>query len=549
MFKKFHLITIAIVTAVWLLFVLTSIFVKNSLSNQVIQQNYEQYGDNLASTIVNNVWSKYFPIIGYLQTQSEEMYETFPQFNSLMAEMRELTNVHNLLSTKIHLNNGQILEIDDVDIKENLGFFGSLFSSSFDNITSIKSIRSKVVKSAQVTRGNSTSNTQVIKVFAPVKLNANNLSKELSPLALQAEGVLELNFDITQNLKSISWLFFIAIILITLAVITIVILFVITSNKVEKFSPEEGGQIGDLVDKNKFLEEASKEKAKLIAKLGHELRTPLNAIIGFAEILKNESMGEIDNPQYKEFISDIHKSGQHLLNVVNNILDSARNDGDLQEITLEEVDFTKVVKETMQSLIAKASEKKLNLSHNITGYHLIVNSNPKRIKQIMANIFSTISKVAQLDSEVVIKLWHDEEKKIVNLTFSDTALNYSEEELNVINSKKSEEVEISISQKITELMHGKFTVSKSDGRGTIFFISFPLVDAIPPLEVKKPAASELQEIAQEEQQNDAPAENETMEQQNLSEPTLEKSDSIEENNNAEQNESNQERSEDSKGEQ
>ena len=71
-------------------------------------------------------------------------------------------------------------------------------------------------------------------------------------------------------------------------------------------------------------EEANHAKSRFLATMSHELRTPLNAILGFSEIMRSEILGPHENPIYKEYANDIHQSGQHLLNLINEILDISR---------------------------------------------------------------------------------------------------------------------------------------------------------------------------------------------------------------------------------
>src|SRR5690606_24703278 len=71
-------------------------------------------------------------------------------------------------------------------------------------------------------------------------------------------------------------------------------------------------------------EEANLAKSRFLASMSHELRTPLNAILGFSEVMANEVLGPVGNETYKDYAGDIHQSGQHLLNLINEILDLSR---------------------------------------------------------------------------------------------------------------------------------------------------------------------------------------------------------------------------------
>src|SRR5262249_49067428 len=89
---------------------------------------------------------------------------------------------------------------------------------------------------------------------------------------------------------------------------------------------------------------ASRSKSEFLANISHELRTPLNAIIGFSEIMREEIFGPIGSPQYHEYISDVLASAQHLLEVINDILDIAKAEAGKLELSEDTVDIAAVVR-------------------------------------------------------------------------------------------------------------------------------------------------------------------------------------------------------------
>jgi two-component system cell cycle sensor histidine kinase PleC len=92
-------------------------------------------------------------------------------------------------------------------------------------------------------------------------------------------------------------------------------------------------------------EEANLAKSRFLATMSHELRTPLNAILGFSEIMRAEILGQHNNPTYKEYANDIHQSGQHLLNLINEILDISRIEAGRYELHEAALDLTEVVED------------------------------------------------------------------------------------------------------------------------------------------------------------------------------------------------------------
>ena len=93
---------------------------------------------------------------------------------------------------------------------------------------------------------------------------------------------------------------------------------------------------------------ASRTKTEFMANMSHELRTPLNAIIGFSEIIKNDTFGPVGSTKYREYASDIHESGNHLLALINDILDVAKIESGTSELHEEVIDVPDTVRSVMR---------------------------------------------------------------------------------------------------------------------------------------------------------------------------------------------------------
>ncbi len=99
----------------------------------------------------------------------------------------------------------------------------------------------------------------------------------------------------------------------------------------------------DLVAAKLKAEDANRAKSMFLANMSHELRTPLNAVIGFAEIIKDELLGAINEPRYRDYAADIHNSGKHLLRVINDILDMTKVEAGTYQLREDVCDVAKVV--------------------------------------------------------------------------------------------------------------------------------------------------------------------------------------------------------------
>ncbi len=116
----------------------------------------------------------------------------------------------------------------------------------------------------------------------------------------------------------------------------------------------------------KRAEDASLAKSKFLATMSHELRTPLNAILGFSEVMKGEMLGPMGNPAYRGYAGDIHESGQHLLKLINEVLDISRIEAGRYELTERPVQLDAVARDCHRLMRLRADGKGLKIVENIT---------------------------------------------------------------------------------------------------------------------------------------------------------------------------------------
>jgi len=152
---------------------------------------------------------------------------------------------------------------------------------------------------------------------------------------------------------------------------------------------------------------ASRAKSEFLANMSHELRTPLNAIIGFSEILTRQVFGPLGSDRYNSYVSDIHNSGNHLLGIINDILDLSK--AEAGKLTLDEtkVDLPVVVSRCLRMLREKAAEQGVRIvSHIPAGTpHLLADS--RLVSQVVINLLSNAIKFTRQGGAVVVSLASD----------------------------------------------------------------------------------------------------------------------------------------------
>lgn len=148
-------------------------------------------------------------------------------------------------------------------------------------------------------------------------------------------------------------------------------------------------------------ENSNRLKSEFLANMSHELRTPLNAILGFSEIIKAEVFGP-GVPKYREYARDIHGAGDHLLSLINDILDLSKAEAGKLELRREDVDLAKLVKECVRLVRARASERKLKIVVAIEPLPLL-EIDRLRIKQVLLNLLSNAIKFTHEGGTITVE--------------------------------------------------------------------------------------------------------------------------------------------------
>ena len=153
-------------------------------------------------------------------------------------------------------------------------------------------------------------------------------------------------------------------------------------------------------DSRRRAEEANLAKSRFLATMSHELRTPLNAIIGFSEIMKEELLGPLDNDSYKEYVSDIHSSGDHLLNLINEILDLSRVEAGKYELHEEAISIVEVLNDCNTLMMLRAKNKDIKIKITAEPDMNRVWADERAIRQITLNLMSNAVKFTPQGGEI-----------------------------------------------------------------------------------------------------------------------------------------------------
>ncbi|MDA1327010.1 MAG: PAS domain-containing sensor histidine kinase [Proteobacteria bacterium] len=239
-----------------------------------------------------------------------------------------------------------------------------------------------------------------------------------------------------------------------------------------------------LHDAKETADTASQTKSEFLANMSHELRTPLNAIMGFSEVIKNEMFGHVAIPQYVEYARDIHASGSHLLDIINDILDLSKVEAGKFMLSEENVALEEVVFAVCNIIKGKADEKNLHIAPRLPGIMPRLYADKRALKQMMLNLLSNAVKFTPADGEVSISA-KVEENGGVAIVISDSGIGISEDDMQKVlapfgqvDSVLAREHEgtglgVPLVKAMIELHGGTLTFDSAPGEGSVMTLRFP----------------------------------------------------------------------------
>ncbi|MFB3082572.1 MAG: response regulator [Gammaproteobacteria bacterium] len=150
---------------------------------------------------------------------------------------------------------------------------------------------------------------------------------------------------------------------------------------------------------------ANQAKSEFLAAMSHELRTPLNAIIGFSELMHIQALGPIGSPKYQEFARDIFASGQHLLELINDILDLSQIESGEAILCEDDIEVSDVIRSVLKMVEEEANGKNIKLELECPDELPKLHADRRKLKQILINLLANAIKFTASGGEIVIKTW------------------------------------------------------------------------------------------------------------------------------------------------
>ena len=251
---------------------------------------------------------------------------------------------------------------------------------------------------------------------------------------------------------------------------------------------QQSQHLADLADKyareKTRAESANRSKSEFLANMSHELRTPLNAIIGFSEVMQAQMFGPLGSGKYNEYSRDIHRSGQFLLDVINDILDMSKIEAGRVQLETEKTSLNTIFDEAMRLVGARALEGKVAVERNIPKSLEIV-ADRRALKQVFINLLSNAVKFTPEGGSVQINAALDGEW--VNVQMIDTGIGipawdieklgrpFEQVENQFTKSKGGSGLGLAISKSLIELHGGELQIRSTVGSGTEVTVRLPRI--------------------------------------------------------------------------
>jgi GAF domain-containing protein len=238
----------------------------------------------------------------------------------------------------------------------------------------------------------------------------------------------------------------------------------------------------EIEDKSRQLEAASQHKSEFLANMSHELRTPLNAIIGFSEVLGERLFGELNEKQ-EEYLKDIHASGQHLLSLINDILDLSKIEAGRMELELADFHLPQAIDNALVLVRERALRRGITLEQSIDPHLGDIRGDERKVKQVLLNLLSNAIKFTPEGGRIEVRA-----KPVngsVEVSVIDTGVGIAPEDQEAIFEEfrqvgtAAKKVEgtglgLALSRKFIELHGGRIWVDSQVGVGSTFTFTIPV---------------------------------------------------------------------------
>ena len=232
-------------------------------------------------------------------------------------------------------------------------------------------------------------------------------------------------------------------------------------------------------------ESSNRAKSAFLANMSHELRTPLNAILGFAEVMDHELLGPLGSERYLKYAADIRWSGNHLLQLINDVLDLSKVEAGRAELSEEPLDLPNIARECLRLLDERARDARIQWRERLPEGLPALRADARSLRQILLNLLSNAVKFTGPEGTVTIGARRADDGGLA-LTVADTGSGIAAADLPhifepfryrsnalITRGKEGTGLGLSICKRLTELHGGAIEIDSEIGHGTTVTVRFP----------------------------------------------------------------------------
>jgi PAS domain S-box-containing protein len=245
----------------------------------------------------------------------------------------------------------------------------------------------------------------------------------------------------------------------------------------------------ELVDARLRAEKASSTKSDFLARVSHEIRTPLNSIIGFSEVMMAERFGAVGNERYREYLRDIHTSGEHLLSLINDLLDLSKIEAGKLELTFSSVALNDLTQQCVAIMQPQAARQRIIVRTSLSQAQPKVVADARSLRQIILNLLSNSIKFTGAGGQVIISTALADDGEAI-LRVRDTGIGMSEQEMVAAmepfrqlatathGGSGGSGLGLPLTKALTEANRASFQLRSAPREGTLVEIIFPAAQAL-----------------------------------------------------------------------
>jgi signal transduction histidine kinase len=240
--------------------------------------------------------------------------------------------------------------------------------------------------------------------------------------------------------------------------------------------------VGEIQQKGRELEVANKHKSAFLASMSHELRTPLNAIIGFSEVLLARLFGELNEKQ-EDYLKDIHSSGKHLLNLINDVLDLSKVEAGRMDLEPSQFDLPSALSDAMTLIRERAMKHGIELKLDVQQGLGPITADERKFKQILLNLLSNAVKFTPDGGRVEVRATRVE--RAIEIAVSDTGIGIAPEDQEAVfeefrqvgadytSKQEGTGLGLALTRRFVELHGGRIWLASEVGKGSTFYFTIP----------------------------------------------------------------------------